>query len=53
MFGNHLSLLGKVRLSQVRLCKVKLRYDRLIHLTLRGLVMDGHTSLTLTSLSLI
>jgi hypothetical protein len=36
----------------VRLCKVKLGYPRLMYLMLCGLVLDGHDSLTLTSLSL-
>jgi hypothetical protein len=30
-----------------------LEYDRLMNIMLRGLVMDGHNSLSLTSLSLL
>jgi hypothetical protein len=44
---------GQVRLPKVWLCYVKLCYARLTHFMFRGLVMDGHASLSLTSLSLI
>jgi hypothetical protein len=34
------------------LCQVKLGYDRLMYLMMRGFIMGGHSSLNLTSLSL-
>jgi hypothetical protein len=51
--GHHLSLLGRVRLREFRLCYVKLGYTRLMYLMLRQLFMVGHDSYTLTSLSLL
>jgi hypothetical protein len=49
----NLSFLGKIRWRQVRLCYVKLGYARLMYLLFRALVMDGHNSFSLTSLSLL
>jgi hypothetical protein len=40
-------------LRQIRLCCVKLGYARFMYLMLRGLIMVGHNSLNLTSLSLL
>jgi hypothetical protein len=42
-----------MRYSSDRDVKLKLGYVRLMYLMLRGLIMDGHNSLNLTSLSLL
>jgi hypothetical protein len=48
-----LSLLGLVKMHQFRLCYVKFGYSGIIYLMLLGIVIFGHPSLTLTSLSLL